>query len=150
MPKFVFNLQAVLRQRKGIEQQRQRELGEANGELRDVEAEVEGLNGAVRDVTQDMRDRLVGKLDMNFLVAHRRFMLGMQRKGTALVQRLIEAQKKVEEARALLAEAARQRRVLEKMRERHFEQWKANLSAKEATEMDEIGMQLSYWHASDA
>ncbi len=150
MPKFVFKFQAVLRQRKGIEQQRQRELGAVMGDLNAVEAEVADLNLQVKDVTNDMRSRLVGRLDMNFLVAHRRFMLGMQRKGVDLVQRLTEVQAKVDEARSNLAEAARQRRVMEKLRERHFEVWKAALTAKETAEMDEIGMQLNYWHGIEA
>ncbi len=144
MARFVFQLEGVLRHRRNLERDRQRELAEREKDVQAVKAEVERLNTEVRDVTADVRAHLSGRLDLEFLTAHRRFMLAMQRRGIDLVQRLREAQKRSDETRLLLAEAARQRKVIEKLRENHFERWRANLAAKEMAELDEIGMQLAF------
>jgi flagellar FliJ protein len=74
----------------------------------------------------------------------------MQRQALALVQKMAQQKQKVEEARIDLAEAAKQRKVIEKLREKHFERWRAALAHRELTEQDEIGMQLSYWNSIDA
>jgi flagellar FliJ protein len=63
---------------------------------------------------------------------------------------MAQQKQKVEEARIELAEAAKQRKVIEKLREKHFERWRAALKHRELTEQDEIGMQLSYWNIASA
>jgi flagellar FliJ protein len=151
MPKFVFQLDGVLRQRKFVEQQKQREHAERQAVLVKMEAELRGLNEQVQLTNDQVRqNHLVGMLDMNFLAAHRRFLIAMQRQALALVQKMAQQKQKVEEARIDLAEAAKQRKVIEKLREKHFERWRAALAHRELTEQDEIGMQLSYWNSIDA
>ena len=41
-----------------------------------------------------------------------------------------------------------QRKVMEKLRERQYQRWRAELSRRELAEMDEIGMQLAYQNLS--
>jgi len=41
-------------------------------------------------------------------------------------------------------EAAKQRKVIEKLREKQFARWREELAKREQAEMDEIGMQLAY------
>jgi flagellar export protein FliJ len=86
---------------------------------------------------------------MNFLAAHRRYLIAMQRQALSVVQKMAQQQHRVEESRKELAEAAKQRKVIEKLREKHFERWRAALKHRELTEQDEIGMQLSYWNIAD-
>jgi flagellar export protein FliJ len=80
---------------------------------------------------------------MNFLSAHRRFTNAMFRKSASIQQKIAQAKQKVTEARTILAEAAKQRKVMEKLREKHYERWRAELAAKEFRELDEIGVQLA-------
>jgi len=151
MPKFVFQLDGVLRQRKFVEQQKQREHAERQAVLVKMEGELRGLNEQVQLTNDQVRqNHLTGTLDMNFLAAHRRFLIAMQRQALALVQKMAQQKQKVEEARIELAEAAKQRKVIEKLREKHFERWRAALKHRELTEQDEIGMQLSYWNMTEA
>ncbi len=49
-----------------------------------------------------------------------------------------------------LADAAKYRKVIEKLKERHRDRWLADLARRELTESDEIGMQLTHWHSDDA
>jgi flagellar FliJ protein len=151
MAKFVFNLEALLRQREHAEQQCQRVLAQKQRALAECDAELSRLNETVRKTNDDVRQHhLTGVLDMSFLAAHRRFMFAMQRQALSIAQRIAAAQKSVDEARHALAEAAKQRKVMEKLRERQLERWRAEQSRKDAAEQDEIGMQLSYDNLREA
>lgn len=145
MAKFVFKLEGVLRQRKQIEQEQQRQLALKLKAMVELQQELQQLQSSLETANQDMRqNRLVGRLDMGFLAAHRRFLTGMQRQAIGIVQKLALAQRAVDEARAELAEAAKGRKIIEKLRERQLERWRAEQAAKEQAEMNEIGMQLAY------
>lgn len=150
MPRFVFQLEGVLKHRKHIEQQRQRILAETQARMSQLQSQLRLLDESVQQAGADLRqNHLVGRLDLNFLSAHRRFALSCQRQALALVQKMALAQRQVQEAQAALAEAAKQRKVIEKLRERHHERWAAALGRRELSEQDEIGMQLSYWHSDE-
>src|SRR5258706_8778171 len=89
------------------------------------------------------QNRLVGRLDISFITAHRRFLMGMQRKAIDLATAMAKAQQLVDTARVNLAEAAKQRKILEKLRETQEQRWRQELSRKETITADEIAMQLS-------
>jgi len=145
MAKFVFKFDGVLRQREHVETMRQRELAVVQQEIARLQAELKQLNDSVQNSTEDLRvNHLTGKLDLNFLAAHRRFMLAMQRKAMGLVQQIAAVQKRVDAAQAALAEAAKQRKIIEKLKEKSFERWRADVARKEMMETDEIAMQMSY------
>ena len=144
MPKFVFQLDAVLRHRKMLEEQRMRELGAAQAEMAQMEAELRAMDETTRTVTSDLRDnRLTGKLDMAFLAAHRRYVLAMQRRAMELAQRMAQQQQVVDAARRALAEAAKQRKIMDKLKERQQERWKTEQSRKESEQLAEVNMQLA-------
>ena len=146
MSKFVFNLEAVLRQRSHLEKEKQRELALIQRQMTELQTELRALNDSVQTATGDIRDnRLVGRLDMQFLAAHRRFMAATQRKGTEIVQRMALVQKQVDEAQRALAEAAKNRKAMEKLKEKAHERWKAALAQKEFLAADELNTQMSYF-----
>ena len=133
MAKFVFKLEGVLRQRKHVEREKQRELAIKQRQLVELQGYLQQLQQTVNGANNDVRlNRLTGRLDMGFLAAHRRFLTGMQRQAMGVVQKIA------------LAEAAKQRKVIEKLRERQLARWKAEQSRRELAELDEIGMQLAY------
>ena len=145
MPKFDFQLEPLLRHRRNLEKECQRRVAVAAKGVQEIEGDLREIEQAMRGATEDLRtNHLVGRLDLGFLAAHRRFTLGMQRKGMMAAQRLAGAQRQLDEARKALGEAARQRKVIEKLRERQFERWRANLAARELAATDEVGMQLAY------
>ena len=119
MAKFNFQLQGVLRHRELLEQERQRQLAAVGAEHAAIMSELRALDNVVGKAVADLRqNHLTGKLDLSFLAAHRRFVLATQRKGMAAMQRLQEVQKRVDIARAALAEAAKQKKIIEKLREK--------------------------------
>ena len=109
-----------------------------------MQAELSAMDDAAKGVSADVRDnRLTGTLDMAFLAAHRRYALAMQRKALALAQRMAAQQQVVDAARRQLAEAAKQRKIIEKLRERQHDRWRGEQSRKESADLDEINMQLA-------
>ncbi|HTW95687.1 MAG TPA: flagellar export protein FliJ [Tepidisphaeraceae bacterium] len=145
MARFVFKLKAVLRQRRHVERQRQRELAIVQGEMAKIQGDLRAISTEVKAAEDDVRrNHLLGRLDLNFLAAHRRYVIAMERRGMNLVQRIAQLQKQVEAAQKALTAAAIQRKIIEKLRERQFERWRADQEARDAAQTDEIGMQLYY------
>src|SRR4051812_50208994 len=89
MAKFVFNLEALLRQREHAEQQCQRVLATRQRALAECDGELARLNETVQKTNDDVRQHhLTGVLDMSFLAAHRRFMFALQRPGPWVAPRI--------------------------------------------------------------
>jgi flagellar FliJ protein len=145
VPRFIFKLEGVFRQRKQVERQRQRDVAIVQAQARQTEQELRALNDAMKTSTEQVRTtQLIGKLDMTFLAAHRRYLAAMQRKGQLLVQKLAAQQRQVEAARLVLAEAAKARKAIEKLKERRWEQWMTDQAKREIAELDEVSQQMAF------
>jgi flagellar FliJ protein len=144
MAQFTFKLQAVLRQRELLEQECQRDLALVEADRVAVQTELKRLDDMLRAAVTDLRDnQLRGELNLSFLAAHRRFILATQRQTALWLQKMEAAQKKVDVVRLKLAEAAKQRRIIEKLRERQQAAWAEAINRKETAAMDEIAMQMT-------
>jgi flagellar protein FliJ len=145
MPRFKFQLEGVLEHRKNIEEEKQRALAAVLAEMQRLKNEITDLDQVARTAIADLREnRLTGNLDMSFLAAHRRFTGSVQRKAIAIAQKMALVQRQIDEARANLAEAAKQRKIIEKLRERQLERWQGQQHRQEMEELDDIGMQLAF------
>lgn len=150
MARFVFKLEAVLRQRQQIEQQKLRDLAVRQQQAVALEQELRALNDSAEQATSDLRSsRLVGPIDLAFLSAHRRFMGAMGRQAFVLAQKIASAQKLVDQARTALADAAKNRKAIEKIREKHLDLWKREQVRKEQDLLDEVGMQIAFGHLTE-
>ena len=145
MPRFKFQLAGVLEHRKNIEEEKQRALAAVLSEMQRLKNELVELDQVARGAVSDLREnRLTGHLDMSFLAAHRRFTGSVQRKALAIAQKMALVQRQIDEARAALAAAAKDRKIIEKLRERQLERWQLQQHRQEADELDDIGMQLAF------
>ncbi len=145
MAKFVFQLDGVLRHRTNIEQRCKRELAVIQGQMSALDGELRALDASVRASEADLRtNRLVGRLDLAFLAAYRRYAVAMQRKAMGIAQKMAGIQVQLDQAKRNLAEAAKKRKVIEKLRERQLARWREQLERRDVAEMDEIGMQLGH------
>lgn len=144
MPKYVFQLDALLRHRKHLEQERQRDLAVVQGKMSRVQDELNQMNETLAVAMRDLREnRLVGRVDVHFLAAHRRYILATQRKAHAIAQEMAQIQREVDEARTALTQAARDHKMVDKLREKHKARWDADQARREFAELDEIGMRLA-------
>ena len=145
MAQFKFQLEGVLEHRERIEKERQRELAVSLTEMSRLDGELVGLNREIQQSTADVREHhLVGRLDMNYLAAHRRYMIGMQRRVLAAAQKIAAQQQLVDNARRALAEASKQKKMLEKLREKQHRRWNETQARQEAGALDELTTQLSF------
>ena len=150
MAKFHFKLQGLLRQREHVEAQRQRVLASVRQEMNPLQFELQRVNESMKGTTANLKtSHLTGRLDMNLVAAHRRFMLAMRQKATALAHQIAAVQKRADVAQAALAEAVKERKVTEKLREHNFEQWKADGHRKATTESDETAMLMGRRNSLD-
>jgi flagellar FliJ protein len=150
MAQFEFALEALLTQRQQVEQNRQRELARAQVTMREAEDELRQLDQAMQTSLADIRqNRLTGKLDLGFLAAYRRYVASVQRKGTTMVQKMALIQRQIDTARQALNEAAKQRKIMEKLREKHLERWRFEESRKEAAELDEVNTRMVGWKLAE-
>jgi len=151
MPPFKFQLEGVLEHRKNIEEQKQRALAAVLSEMQRLKNELVELDQLARGAVSDLREnRLTGHLDMSFLAAHRRFTGSVQRKALAIAQKMALVQRQIDEARTALAAAAKDRKIIEKLRERQLERWHSQQHRQEADELDDIGMQLAFRQLGEA
>lgn len=151
MAQFHFQLEGVLEHRERVEKDRQRELAAAQTEMVRLDGELQAMNRDVQQSTADVRDHhLVGRLDMTYLAAHRRYMLGMRRKVFALAQKIAAQQQVVDAARRALAEASKQKKILEKLKEKQNRRWNEELARREAGALDELTTQLSFRQLAEA
>ena len=141
MPRFTFKLEGVLEQRKHVELQRQRDVATAQQALLKLQAELDALAAVSRRSAADLRS---GRLSAAALAAHQRFTLSMRHKASALKDRRADAERDLRDAQVALTEAAKQRKVMEKLREREHAKWAETQRRRDAAEADEVARQIQH------
>ena len=138
MAKFVFKLDGVLNLRLRTEQQAQRAAAERQAEVNRVTDELRHLNADLQSAADELRaHHLTGRVDVGYLAAHRRFTADVTRRGSALMAKIALAERSAAEAKARLAEAAKQRRILEILRDKQHARWRADETRRELAEADD-------------
>jgi flagellar export protein FliJ len=128
-----------------IERDKQRAVAVLAGQMSLLQNQLNVLDAEVKQTTEDVKlHHLTGRLNLNFLAAHRRYLISMQRKAMGVVQQMAQLQVKVDEAQKALQSAAVQRKIMEKLKEKQQARWKEEVDRKELAQQDEIAMQLSY------
>lgn len=151
MARFVFKLRAVLKQRRWVERQRQGELAVAQRAVQATEAELARLEQEVRDANDFARQALrVGRVNVGLLSQHRLYLVGAGQRMQKLAQRVAQARREMSSAQQRLAEATKQRRVIEMLRDWQLQQWKAEQDRRELAVLDEAGMQIAFHQLAEA
>ena len=131
MKKFSFNLEKVLTLRKYREQETEIELGRAIGILTQIE-------NNIQFVTEE-RSRAGKQYAANSAML-RSYMLyadRLDRQKKQLLSDAALAEQKVDEARAIYIEASRDRKVLDKLREKKEEEYRKSVLAEETKTLDD-------------
>jgi len=140
MARFVFSLQAVLDQRRAVERERQVEVGTLEGKRRALEEAIRGAQREIGAARERRRRGLVEALDMRAARAHAAEEGTWERRAQALAIELAGLLKRLEGARGRLAEAVRDRRAIERLRERRYEEWRRERERLERNELDELAV----------
>ena len=142
MAKFVFELEAVLRQREAVEQAKQRVVAELDARRLEFEEQIRGLQSGISNERLGLRDELASGKPINLsavkLQTHASFR--MVAKIQQLAIGLAGMYQRLARAREELRQAAAARKAIENLKERRFSEWKAEQSRIEARELDELSI----------
>ena len=140
--KFRFPLQSVLDHRQRIENQRRRELAEVEARRQACYDSLRSMQQSILGARHGLGSGLRGRVDMAQVSGFARYSMEARAEAQQIVQRLAVIERDVERAREQLADAARQRKALELLRDKQLAEWHQRQDRREAAELDEIGMQL--------
>lgn len=134
MKKFKFSLEKVLSLREFEQNQAQIELGKAQSVVNDIN---EQLKFIASEIVKSNESR-ANSADLNFLLSVENYVNGLNYKKELLLEELAKAQLVLEEKRAIVVEAIKKRKSLEKLKEKQFEEYKKQYNLEEEKILDEI------------
>ncbi len=138
MPRFRFELQPVLDARKRAEDARRLEVAELESERASLEDGLRRRQRSIVESRSDARDELIGRIDPDRLRATANASLAVMRDAQRTVLELAGVHRRLEAALERLRESSRDRRAIEIVRERRFEDWKQAMDRREQAALDEI------------
>jgi len=149
MARFNFTLQTVLSERERQEQLAQRELAEKIRFYDSIEQKLRTCETEIVEAQQQMRDhQSKGRIDPQFLIAHRRYMAAVRVRVQGIAQDMAGARLAIETARRVLTSAVTQRKSIEILRDRQLAAFRADQNRKDRILSDEIGAQLAIGNLS--
>lgn len=136
MKKFAFALQPVLDHRKRIEDEKQLVVAQRKRALDDAERELERLNEEFRLHAAMLRDKhkKLETRELQSIYAHLQF---LDRCIVAQIRIVAERRVALDKARAELLEASREKKVVEKLKERRREAYAIEEQRVEQKELDD-------------
>lgn len=148
MPKFRFELEAVIKQRLAIERQKQLALADLERTRLALEDKLRGFQSSITAEKNDLRDSLApgalagaaASVDLRHVRMQANMSLHLVAKAQQTVFQLAALHRRLEVARKELLAATTRRKAVEKLKERRYEQWRAEQAALEARSLDEIAV----------
>lgn len=136
MKKFAFSLEPVLEHRERIEDEKTRIFGERQRELQAAQDELARLHGDFKRYSDALRDghRTLATEELRWHYAHLEYLdrrITMQH--AIISQRRLEA----ERARADLVDASKDRKVIEKLKDKKLREHRSRQAALEQKEFDD-------------
>ena len=124
MPRFRFQLQAVLDVRLRAEREERRRVGELETARRRLEDGLRRRQAQIGEARNQLRDRLAGPIDASSLRGQANASLAEMRDAQRVVLELAGIHRRLEAVREDLRAASRARRAVELLKERRFETWR--------------------------
>ncbi len=156
MARFVFQFEAVLKQRRAVERARQLAVAAIERERLSLEETIRAMQRQIVREKEDLREQLLAtrrgaRVDLRSV----RLQAGASLDAVARTQRavlqLAGVHSRLDAARLQLLEAATKRKGVEMLKERRFEEWKAEQAAIESRMLDELSvMRASRRDSKDA
>lgn len=143
-PRFEFRLQTLLDHRARIEKDHQRKVAEIQQQISQLMNQIQSAQQQIREQDAALAgEKLTGRLDLQYIAYEKRFVGNLHVRIVLTMQRLAGVEKTLAAAKAELLEAAKAKKVLVKLREKHHARWLADLERKETALLDEVGTQLA-------
>lgn len=141
MAGFKFRFQSILQHRQRIEDECQRDLARLMRSRMIFQDQLQKMQDTIRESKQQMAGSLVGKVDLSQVSGFASYSHQVTNRGRELVTRLTQVEHQINEARQCLLNASRQRKALDRLREKHHNQWQREQDRREAAALDELATQ---------
>jgi len=139
MKKFSFRLEPLLKLRRLHEDEKKRALAVLLDEINEHQRQAVRMADAVTEQSQLLKDRHErGKVDMQWVAHYCRYVSYLQDAIAERIRKIREIQQRVVSARGELAEAAKQTKILEKLKEKRQQRYEFELRRAEGRQQDEI------------
>ena len=121
-----------------------RVVGVIQAEINNLMEKVKEAERAIREQNRKLTaEQLMGKLDLTYIANEKKYVGTLQMLIVQTLQKLALVERQMMVAKGELLAAARERKVIEKLRERQYERWLLAQNRREAAEVDEIGTQIA-------
>lgn len=142
MRRFKFRFEKILRYKRHLETQRQRELAEVR-HREYVQRETLAAIGRNRSVVQEQeREHLTGRLNPARLTGYSRYYLRLKQMEMAGREVLRQIGREAENRRQALVAAAKQKKIYETLRQRYWDRYLREYNLSVQKENDEIGQKV--------
>ena len=139
MKKFRFRLETVLKLRRLAEDEKQRAVGGLLSEIHDRQQEAVELDLAVRAAGSELKERnQAGRIDLSWTGNYQSYVSHLRAGIAERIDMVAKLQPRLTAARGELAEAAKQRKILEKLKERRKLRYDDEIERAETREQDDI------------
>ncbi len=136
--RFVWRFDMLRRTREREEERIQQELAEALGKFRAEERELERLQELHAENTVKLREKQTGVLNSAEMSTMYGYRENIRRMASDQVAKLELAQSIVNEKQEILTKAVQERKVLDSLRERDYNDYRKEIRRRDQAEMDEI------------
>lgn len=154
MATFVFKLAPVLKQRLAAERQRQAAVATLETRRVELEDQLRAFQRGLEEAREAWREMLsggsVGAADIRGAGMQAVASLAGQARAQRVVVQLAGVHANLAKARAELAQAMKARRAIEILREKQYEEWRAEERRRDAAAMDEIAARMALVRSSSA
>jgi flagellar FliJ protein len=141
MAQFRFAYQSVLDHRRTMEDARQRELAMKLRQRMILQNELGAMQRTITESKHDMADALVGEVDLSEVSQFARFSSQTAQRAHAIVVKLAQGEKQIDEARQRLLEATRQRKAIDLLHDKHRHRWLREQEVRETAQLDDLAQQ---------
>ncbi|MFG0327923.1 MAG: flagellar export protein FliJ [Phycisphaerales bacterium JB037] len=139
MKPFRFELEAVLRQRSRLEDERAGELARRRRAHAAVLEEIDKLDAEIAARLADRREWLgEGVVDVRAAAQDAAAVGALRRERDRAVARADQAERDAESARQALAQASVERKAVESLRVKRYEAWRREWARREQLELDDL------------
>ncbi len=138
MPKFRFKLQPVLHQRRGKEDTLKKELADIKRLFEIEKSVLEELKHKLLDIHTKLREKQKSLLDPSEAMAYSNYIDKVEQEIELQIVKLTDIANKVKRAQERLIEASKDKKILEKLYDKQYEEFKRELEQVEQNLIDEI------------
>jgi flagellar FliJ protein len=135
MKPFVFKPEKILELRAFREGEAKIELGRAVGALTMIEGQIKNT---AQDRARAAADRFSGSNGISEILSYEHYIRRLDAKREDLLKEAAQAELKVEEARRAYVEASRDRKILDKLKEKRLREYRRARQAEETKTLDDI------------